>query len=150
VFGASDKPARVGTTVWRNLAGGGFKGLLAPVNPRLQLLDGVPCYGGVGELPFVPDLAVLCTPPDTIAPLIAQLGARGTRAAIVITAGLTPQQKQAALDAALPHTFRVLGPNCIGLLSPHLGLNASFTQADAMPGELALVSQSGALLTALL
>lgn len=150
VFGASDKPAGVGTTVWRNLAAGGFKGLLAPVNPRLAMLDGAPCFRDTAELPFVPDLAVLCTPPDTIAPLVQQLGALGTRSAIVVTAGLTSQQKQAALDAARPHTLRLLGPNCIGLLSPHLGLNASFTQATALPGQLALVSQSGALLTALL
>lgn len=150
VFGASDKPARVGTTVWRNLAGGGFEGALAPVNPRLATLDGSPCYRTVADLPFVPDLAVLCTPPASIAPLVAELGAAGTRAAIVVTAGLTPQQKQAALDAARPHTLRLLGPNCIGLLSPHGGLNASFTQAPALPGDIALVSQSGALLTALL
>jgi acetyltransferase len=150
VFGASDKPGRVGTTVWRNLAGGSFKGLLAPVNPRLKTLGGVACFGGVAELPFVPDLAVLCTPPDTVGPLIGELAARGTRAAVVLTAGLSPQQKQAALDAARPHVLRLLGPNCIGLLSPHAGLNASFTQSDALPGELALVSQSGALLTALL
>lgn len=150
VFGASDKPARVGTTVWHNLRTGGFAGPLAPVNPRLKELDGLPCYAGVAALPFTPDLAVLCTPPATVAPLVAELGARGTRAVVIVTAGLTPEQKQAALDAAQPHTLRLLGPNCIGLLSPHLGLNASFTQANALPGELALVSQSGALLTALL
>lgn len=150
VFGASDKPGRVGTTVWRNLAAGGFKGALAPVNPRLQALDGARCFSAVAELPFVPELAMLCTPPDTIVPLIEQLGTFGTRAAIIVTAGLTVLQKQAALHAARPHTLRLLGPNCIGLLSPHLGLNASFTQASALPGELALVSQSGALLTALL
>jgi acetyltransferase len=150
VFGASDKPGRVGTTVWRNLADGSFKGAVAPVNPRLKTLDGVACFSDVSELPFVPDLAVLCTPPDAIAPLVAQLGEKGTRAAVVLTAGLTPQQKQAALQASRPHTLRLLGPNCIGLLSPHLGLNASFTQSHALPGELALVSQSGALLTALL
>jgi acetyltransferase len=150
VFGASDRPARVGTTVWRNLVAGGFKGPVAPVNPRLEQLDGVRCFRDASELPFTPDLAVLCTPPETIAPLASELGERGTRAAIVVTAGLTPQQKQAALDAARPHVLRLLGPNCIGLLSPHLRLNASFTQASAQPGELALVSQSGALLTALL
>jgi acetyltransferase len=150
VFGASDKPARVGTTVWRNLRSGGFKGPLAPVNPRLRELDGARCFASADELAFTPDLAVLCTPPDTIASLVAQLGSLGTKAAIVVTAGLSVQQKQAALDAARPHTLRLLGPNCIGLLSPHLGLNASFTQASALPGELALVSQSGALLTALL
>ncbi|MFT7773423.1 GNAT family N-acetyltransferase [Roseateles sp.] len=150
VFGASDKPARVGTTVWRNLLAGGFKGQLAAVNPRLRILDGQPCFGSADALPFVPDLAVLCTPPDTVAPLVARLGERGTRAVAIVTAGLTPQQKQATLDAARPHTLRLLGPHCIGLLSPRIGLNASFTQANALPGELALVSQSGALLTALL
>jgi len=150
VFGASDKPARVGTTVWRNISSAGFKGSLAPVNPRLHELDGMHCYADVASLPFVPDLAVLCTPPDTIAPLVEQLGQRGTRAAIIVTAGLTPQQKQAALAAAKPQVLRLLGPNCIGLLRPQLGLNASFTQANALPGDLALVSQSGALLTALL
>ncbi|MFN3861913.1 MAG: acetate--CoA ligase family protein [Roseateles sp.] len=150
VFGASDKPARVGTTVWRNLVAGGFQGPVMAVNPRLQTLDGRPCHAGVADLPCVPDLAVLCTPPDTIAGLVAQLGAAGTKAVIVVTAGLSAAQKQAALDAARPHTLRLLGPNCIGLLSPHIGLNASFTQAAARPGELALVSQSGALLTALL
>lgn len=150
VFGASDRPASVGTTVWRNLAAAGFQGQIAPVNPRLQSLNGRPCFGSVADLPFVPDLAVLCTPPDTVAPLVAQLGERGTRAVIVVTAGLKPAQKKAALDAARPHKLRLLGPNCIGLLSPHCGLNASFTQASALPGELALVSQSGALLTALL
>jgi len=150
VFGASDKPGRVGTTVWRNLLGGGFKGPIAAVNPRLKTLDGRPCHPAAAALPFVPELAVLCTPPDSIAPLVAELGALGTRAVIIVTAGLSREQKQAVLDAARPHTLRLLGPNCIGLLSPRLGLNASFTQASARPGELALVSQSGALLTALL
>ncbi|NCT85328.1 MAG: bifunctional acetate--CoA ligase family protein/GNAT family N-acetyltransferase [Comamonadaceae bacterium] len=149
VFGASDKPGRVGSTVWRNLVAAGFQGSAAPVNPRLQTLDGVACYASAADLPFVPDLAVLCTPPATIAPLVAALGARGTRAVIIITAGLSPLQKQAALDAARPHTLRLIGPNCIGLLCPRLGLNASFTQANALPGDLALVSQSGALLSAL-
>ena len=150
VFGASDKPGRVGTTVWRNLLAGGFTGPVLPVNPRLTELDGRHCYRDAGALPVVPELAVLCTPPETIPGLVAALGALGTRAAVIVTAGLTPDQKQQALDAARPHLLRLLGPNCIGLLSPHIGLNASFTQANALPGDLALVSQSGALLTALL
>ncbi|MBV8502335.1 MAG: bifunctional acetate--CoA ligase family protein/GNAT family N-acetyltransferase [Paucibacter sp.] len=150
VFGASDKPERVGTTVWRNLLAGGFSGPMLPVNPRLAELDSLRCYRNAGELPQAPDLAVLCTPAATIASIVAELGARGTRAAIVVTAGISAAQKLEALNAAEPHLLRLLGPNCIGLLSPHIGLNASFTQAGARPGELALVSQSGALLTALL
>jgi acetyltransferase len=150
VIGASDRPGRVGTTVWRNLRGGGFGGSVLAVNPHHETLDGQPVYADVGALPFAPDLAVLCTPPASVPGLIARLGARGTRAAIVTTAGLDAAQKQAMLDAARPHLLRVLGPNGIGLLSPRLGLNASFAHTDALPGTLAFVSQSGALVTAVL
>lgn len=150
VFGASDRPGRVGTTVWRNLRCGRFAGPVDPVNPRLRELDGQAVAASVEALPRVPDLAVLCTPPATIPGLIAALGARGTRAAIVMTSGLTDVQKQAALDAAQPHLLRLLGPNCIGLITPRIGLNASFAHVDALDGELAFVSQSGALLTAML
>lgn len=150
VFGASDRPGRMGTTVWRNLAAAGFQGEIAPVNPRLHTLEGMRCHAAVGDLPFVPDLAVLCTPPATIARLVAELGERGTRAALVVTDGLDAAQRQATLDAARPHVLRLLGPGCIGLLSPRRGLNASITPAGATAGELALVSQSGALLTAML
>jgi len=150
VFGASLRPASVGGTVWRNLRSGGYTGRLYPVNPRHRELDGVPAFARVAELPEAPDLAVLCTPAASIVPLITELGARGTRAAIVVTAGLDKAQKQAMLDAARVHTLRILGPNCIGLLAPHIGLNASFAHMGARPGELAFVSQSGALVTAML
>ena len=149
VFGASLRPASVGGTVWRNLSAD-FKGRLYPVNPKHTALDGVKTFASAASLPEAPDLAVICTPAATVAPLIAELGARGTRAAIVITAGQTPAQKQAMLDAARVHTLRILGPNCIGMLAPHVGLNASFSHIGAQPGELAFVSQSGALVTAML
>ncbi|HEY9095207.1 MAG TPA: CoA-binding protein, partial [Hydrogenophaga sp.] len=149
VFGASLRPGSVGATVWRNLSSD-YTGKLYPVNPKHATLDGVKTYARVGTLPEAPELAVICTPPATVAPMIAQLGARGTRAAIVITAGLDKAQKQAMLDAARPYTLRILGPNCIGMLAPHLGLNASFSHIGATPGELAFVSQSGALVTAML
>lgn len=149
VFGASLRSGSVGATVWRNLSAD-YTGHLYPVNPKHASLDGVKCYARATTLPEAPELAVICTPAATVAPLIAQLGARGTRAAIVITAGLDKVQKQAMLDAARPHTLRILGPNCIGMLAPHLGLNASFSHIGATPGELAFVSQSGALVTAML
>ncbi len=150
VLGASNRAGSVGATVWRNLRAGGFAGPVYPVNLRHSSLDGVAVFARPADLPEPPDLAVLCTPPDTIPGLLSELGELGTRAAIVMTAGLTAAQKQAALDAARPHVLRVLGPNCLGLLSPHLGLNASFAHTDALPGELAFVSQSGALVTAVL
>jgi acetyltransferase len=149
VFGASDRPASVGGTVWRNLRQG-FGGAVYAVNPKHSLLDGQPVYANVQALPQAPDLAVICTPPASVPGLIAQLAARGTRAAVVLTAGLDAAQKQAMLDAARPRLLRILGPNCIGLLAPHLGLNASFAHVGALPGELAFVTQSGALMTGML
>lgn len=150
VVGASNRQGSVGATVWRNLRAGHFAGPIYAVNPKHAVLDGAPVFAKAAHLPGAPDLALLCTPAHTVAQLIAELGALGTRAAIIVTAGLSAAQKQAALDAAKPYLMRLLGPNCIGLLSPHIGLNASFAHTDALPGELAFVSQSGALVTAVL
>ena len=150
VFGASPRPASVGATVWRNLCAGGFAGPLYAVNPRHREVDGHPVYASLAALPEVPELAVICTPPATVPGLVAELAAAGTRAAIVLTAGLSAAQQQAMLDAARPALLRILGPNCLGLLAPHIGLNASFAHIGAAPGSLAFVSQSGALVTAML
>ncbi len=150
VVGASDRAGSVGATVWHNLRAGRFAGSIAAVNPHHTTLDGQAVFARVAELSHAPDLAVICTPPDTIAGLIGELGDLGTRAAIVMTAGLSAAQKQAMRDAARPTLLRVLGPNCLGLLTPHLGLNASFAHTDALAGDVAFVSQSGALVTAVL
>ena len=150
VVGASDRVGSVGATVWRNLRASGFEGPIHALNPHRATLDGMPVFACVADLPSTPDLAVICTPPHSIADLIAELGRLGTRAAVVMTAGLSPVQKQATRDAARPYLLRVLGPNCLGLLTPHLGLNASFAHTDALAGDVAFVSQSGALVTAVL
>jgi acetyltransferase len=150
VVGASNRPGSVGATVWRNVRSSNFGGPIHAVNPRHTTLDGEPCYARPANLPNPPDVAVLCTPPATIAALIDAFGKLGTRAAIVMTAGLDASQKRAVLDAARPHVLRVLGPNCIGVLTPRLGLNASFAHTDALAGDVAFVSQSGALVTAVL
>ena len=156
LIGASDRPGSVGATVMRNLMSGGFDGPVWPVNARHSKVAGLPAYASVAELPVCPELAVICTPAATVPSLIAQLGERGTRAAIVITAGLDAPAPgggtliQAALAAARPHTLRILGPNCLGLLQPRIGLNASFAHVAALPGNLAFIAQSGALATAML
>lgn len=150
VFGASLRAGSVGATVWRNLNSGQFKGALYAVNPKYKMLGDAPVWARAADLPEAPALAVICTPASTVAGLIRDLAKRGTRAAVVLTAGMDAQQKKAMLKAAKPHVFRILGPNCIGLLVPHLGVNASFSHVDALPGELAFVSQSGALVTAML
>lgn len=150
VFGASERVGSVGATVWHNLSSGQYQGKLYAVNPKYSSLGGHPVVAHAADLPSAPALAVICTPPATVAGLIKTLARLGTRAAVVMTAGMTNKQKQAMLEAARPHLLRLLGPNCIGLLSPHQGLNASFSHIDALPGELAFVSQSGALVTAML
>jgi acetyltransferase len=150
VIGASERPASVGATVWRNLREGGYRGTRYAVNLKHRELQGEPVWSDVAQLPAAPDLALICTPAASVPGLIAALAARGTRAAIVLTAGLDAQQKSDMLAAARPHLLRILGPNGLGLLAPHIGLNASFAHVAAQPGRLAFVSQSGALVTAML
>ena len=150
VIGASSRPGSVGATVWHNLREGGFAGPRWAVNPKHREIDGERAFARVADLPAAPDLAVICTPPASVAGLIAELGARGTRAAVVLTAGLSREQKQAMLDAAKVHLLRILGPNGLGLLSPAIGLNASFAHASVAPDGLAFVSQSGALVSAMI
>ena len=157
VIGASNRPASLGRTVMRNLLIGDFNGSILPVNPNHRTVAGVLSYPSVGDLPITPDLALICPPPATVPALVAELGNRGTKAAIILTAGfeIAQQQtgidyRQAILDAARPHLMRLLGPNCVGLLSPHVGLNASFAPAAAQPGKIAFVTQSGALATTVL
>ena len=149
LIGASPQPASVGNIVGRNLAEGGFSGPVWLVNPRHKSIDGAICYASVASLPGVPDLAVIATPPPTIPKLIAELGARGTRAAVVITAGVGPELRDEMLKAAQPYCLRIQGPNCLGLLLPAIGLNASFSQRMPAKGDLAFLSQSGALITAI-
>jgi acetyltransferase len=152
VIGASTRVGSVGHVVIENVAKGGFEGAVWPVNPKYDQVAGYRCYVRVEDVPGVPDLAVIVTPPQTVPPLIDALGRRGTRAAVVITAGFTSANglKQAILDAAKPYLLRIIGPNTIGLMLPHAKLNASFAHLDAMPGNIALLSQSGAIATSLI
>jgi len=150
VIGASDRPASVGATVWRNLRDGGFEGPRWAVNPGRSQVGGEAAFASVAALPAAPDLAVICTPAASVPGLIAELGERGTRAAVVLSAGLDAAQHEAMQRAAGRHLLRILGPNCVGLLSPHARLNASFAHTGALAGSLAFVSQSGALVTAML
>ena len=157
VIGASSREHSVGAAVMRNLLGNGFDGPVMPVNPNHRSVAGVLTYPDVQSLPLTPELAVICTPPAVVPRLVGELGDRGTRAVLVLTAGLSHvyqsegySLQQAMLDAARPNLVRLLGPNCLGLIVPSRGLNASFAHIDAMPGKIALLHQSGALCTALL
>src|SRR5690606_39209974 len=118
-------------------------------NPKHSSIEGHTCHPSIGRLSAAPDVAIIATPPATVPGIVGELAERGTRAAIVITAGLSDAQKLAALQAGRERIFRVLGPNNIGLILPHIGLNASFSHIAPAAGELALLSQSGALVTAI-
>ncbi|MDP3754137.1 CoA-binding protein, partial [Polaromonas sp.] len=157
LIGASDREGSLGSVVLRNLRADGFQGPVWPVNRRHTQVGGGPAWPDVESLPQAPDLAIICTPAETVPDLITALGRKGTRAAIVLSAGLKqaspaggPTLEQAMLDAARPWLLRILGPNCIGALVPGIGLNASFAPGNALPGKLAFVTQSGALATAML
>jgi len=153
LIGASRKPHSVGAVVARNLFNAGFDGPIMPVHPKERAIEGVLTYNSVEALPITPDLAIICTPPDTVPGLVAELGARGTKAAVVITAGFGELGEhgrvlqQQLLEAAKPHTLRVLGPNCLGLSVPGHGVNASFVHVTPLKGDVALVAQSGAVVT---
>jgi CoA binding domain len=110
----------------RNLRAGGFTGRIMLVNPTHAAIDGEPCYSAVESLP---DLSIIATPPDTVPGLITALGARGTKAVVVITAGFGEGAaargqalRQVMLDAARPHLLRIVGPNCLGIMVPSRGL----------------------------
>src|SRR5271157_376210 len=156
LIGATPRPGSVGAVVVRNLRRAGFAGELMLVNPHHRTIDGLTVYPNVASLPQAPDLAVITTPPESVPSLIGELGERGTRAAVILTAGfgelgergLTLQQ--ATLDAAKPHLLRVVGPNCIGIMVPRLGLDATFSHLAASAGDIAFLSQSGAMITAML
>ncbi len=149
IFGASLRPDRMGTQVMNNMAESGFAGAIWPVNPKYEQLRGVPCYPRLSALPRVPDLAIICTPPETVPALIADLGARGTRGAIILTP-VSDTIRQQVMRAARPYLLRILGPGGIGLVAPLAGLNASAAHAGAKPGKTAFISQSATVMTAVL
>jgi acetyltransferase len=157
LIGAGKRPSSVGAVLAHNLFNAGFDGPVMPVNPKHRAIEGVLAYPDVASLPVTPDLAVIATPAATVPGIVEQLAARGTRAAVIITAGFeegADEQgkglRQAFLDAARPKMLRILGPNCLGVLVPGVGLNASFAQLHPRPGKLAFVAQSGAMVTAVL
>ena len=150
VIGASAKPRSVGNKLTENVMAGGYAGEIYLVNPHQESINGRRCFPDIAALPAAPELAVIATPPKTVPSLIEALGKKGTRAAVVITAGLGAEVKQAMLDQARPYCLRIIGPNCLGISVPGLGLHANFGLTRPSPGRLAFLSQSGALVTGIL
>ncbi len=156
LVGASERVDKVGGRLLENLRGDGYRGALFAVNPKYANVRGVPCVPSIAALGQRVDLAVIATPAASVPDIIEQCGVAGIPAAVVITAGFSESGPEGAglearlLAAARRHGVRVLGPNCIGLMRLPLGLNATFARGHALAGSLALVSQSGAVCTAML
>lgn len=152
VVGGSDRPHSPGAILLARLLEAGFAGPIYAVNPRKVVCPGVIWVATVTDLPIIPDLAILITAARSVPGLIDELGVKGTRCALVLCADMTKSSSfwGAMLTAAQPHAMRIIGPDCLGVMAPHAGLNAGFAPAPALPGGLALVSQSRALMTAVL
>ena len=142
LVGASGDTAKVGGLVLQNMLAAGFRGRLLAVNPKHREVRGVPCVAAIADLPVAVDLAVIATPAATVPGIVAACVEKGIAHAVIISAGVD--------EAKLAKGIRILGPNCLGLMRPSLGLNATFARGQALEGSLALVSQSGAICTAML
>ncbi len=156
IVGATENPGSVGRTLVWNLISNPFGGVVYPVNPKRPQVLGIKAYPSIGEVPEAVDLAVIVTPARTVPSVIGECVDAGVKAAIVISAGfkeLGPEGaklEQEMLAAARRGKIRVIGPNCLGVMSPATGLNATFATTMARPGSIGFISQSGALCTAVL
>jgi acetyltransferase len=155
ILGASATPGSVGSILIRNLLENPFGGVVYPVNPNRKSVQGVYCYPSLAALPEPVDLAVIATPTRTVLGLVQECVAQHVKSAILISAGFSELGEEGrALERQLRETarghLRLVGPNCLGVLHPPSGLNASFAPAMPRPGHIALLSQSGAICTAIL
>jgi acetyltransferase len=156
VIGATEREGSVGRAVVSNLHIPAFQGKIYPVNPKHSSILGLAAYPSIREAPEPVDLAVIATPAATVPAIVKECVSAGVKSAIVISAGFREQgaagqalETQIAQELSRGH-MRLLGPNCLGVMNPRFGLNATFSQTIARPGSVAFLSQSGALQTAIL
>lgn len=157
LIGASINPNSVSGKVLSNLVGGGFRGVVYPVNPQFEAVLGIQCYPDLSSLPNKPDLAVICTSAEQVPDYVEQCGETGTLNIIIMSAGFKEIGEEGAkLENRIKESIkkyenmRVMGPNCLGLIVPSLNLNVSFASGMPRNGNIAFISQSGALCTSVL
>jgi acetyltransferase len=148
LVGASPRERSLGRAIIRCLRDGQFDGPLHIVNPRYGEIEGISTVGSLAEIARAPDVVIIATPPAAVPDVVAAAGAKGAAAAIIITAGLgrgAGSLAEATERAARAQGMRLIGPNCLGVMVPSASFNASFAARMPRPGNLALVSQSGAI-----
>src|ERR671911_1569813 len=156
VIGATERPGSVGRTIMWNLVSSPFGGTVFPVNSHRPSVLGIKAYPSISEVPARVDLAVIVAPAPAVPGIIRECVEAGVEGAIIISAGFRETGSEGAelerqvLEEARRSRMRIIGPNCLGVMKPPTGLNATFAGAMARPGNVALLSQSGALLTAIL
>ena len=156
VVGASERNGSVGRQVLSNITAGGFEGDIYPVNRNYDTIQGLASYDSIGDIDHPIDLAVLAIPARDVPDAMRQCGERQVGAVVVISAGFgevgTPGKalENEIVDLARTYQIPLVGPNCLGIMRPRVGLNATFAQSGAADGQVALVAQSGAFCTALL
>jgi acetyltransferase len=157
LIGVSNNPDSVGGITLRNLVGGGYNGVVYPVNPKREAVFGIPCYPDVKSLPKVPDLAVIMTAAKHVPQLVRECGEIGIHGIIIMSAGFKEAGKegkvledQVKAEKAKFPDMRIIGPNCLGILVPGLSMNVSFANGMPEKGHVAFISQSGALCTSVL
>ncbi|MCY1719046.1 bifunctional acetate--CoA ligase family protein/GNAT family N-acetyltransferase [Prolixibacteraceae bacterium Z1-6] len=157
LIGVSNNPDSVGGITLRNLVGGGFNGVVYPVNPKREAVFGIPCYPDVKSLPKTPDLAVIMTAAKWVPDLVKACGEAGIHGVIIMSAGFKESgeegkklEAQVKAEKAKFPDMRIIGPNCLGILVPGLNMNVSFAAGMPKKGHVAFISQSGALCTSVL
>ncbi|MFB6273614.1 MAG: bifunctional acetate--CoA ligase family protein/GNAT family N-acetyltransferase [Salinibacter sp.] len=156
VIGASETPGSVGRTLLWNLVSNPFGGTIFPVNPKRDSVLGIEAYDGIGDVEADVDLAVIATPAPTVPGIVEECGKAGVEGLIIVSAGFREVGEEGAelereiQEIAQDAHIRIVGPNCLGVMRPPNGLNATFAGSMANEGDVAFVSQSGALLTSIL
>lgn len=157
LIGVTSNPNSVGGRALANLVGGGFRGVVYPINPGYEAVLGIPCFPSLISLPKIPDLAVICTPAEQVPGVIAECGENGVKGCIVMSAGFKETgepgralEEQLKAEAGRFPDMRIIGPNCLGIIVPANNLNASFAAGMPKAGHVGFISQSGALCTSVL
>jgi len=151
VIGASNKIGSAGYRIFRNLIGSGYGGVVYPVNPRYESIQGVEAYQTVKKLPKTPDLAIVVTPSKIVIDVVEECGKKGIQGLIIISAGFKEigeegkKLEKKLSDLKEKYHLRIIGPNCVGIIMPYLEMNATFAGSMPEKGNIALFSQSGAV-----